>query len=158
MTIPHGTYDHTEVKLVLITIQGKKLSADLRTTFGGFFRGDRTNYDVTLRLRENADLTTDFGFVYNDFRLPNGNFKTRLGRARITYSFTPSIFVHTLIQYNGRADVWSANLRFSWLQRAKTGLFLVFNEASDTADGFGIDNPVYRSITLKYSHLFDVFR
>ena len=62
--------------------------------------------------------------------------------------------MQTLIQYNDRADIWSTNLRFSWLQQANTGLFVVYNDtrglAGLTPDGGG------RSLTVKYTQLFDI--
>ena len=66
------------------------------------------------------------------------------------------MYIQTLLQYNDSADIWSANLRFGWLQAANTGLFIVFNEISDTGALFG--QPQARSITLKYSRLFNVLR
>ena len=70
--------------------------------------------------------------------------------------FTPRVFIQSLIQYNDRADLWSANLRFGVLGQANTGLFLVY---SDTRGLNGLSpETAGRSLTLKYSHLFDIFR
>ena len=152
------TYDHSEAQIVLITDQGKKVSFSSRNFIGGFFGGHRTNLTGTLRVRANESLTAEIAIAYNDIRLPGGDFKTNVWRARISYSFTPRIYVQSLIQYNDIADIWSANLRFGWLQSANTGLFVVFNEISDSAYGFGFDHSLSRSITLKYSRLFNVLR
>jgi hypothetical protein len=59
-----------------------------------------------------------------------------------------------LFQYNDVSDVWTTNLRYSWLRSANTGLFIVYNEAN----GFGGFDGVQpnRSVLIKYSHLFDV--
>ncbi|MEZ4993592.1 MAG: hypothetical protein R2824_24430 [Saprospiraceae bacterium] len=84
--------------------------------------------------------------------MPEGNFTTNVFRSRLAYSFTPRIYLQSLIQYNSVADLWSANIRFGWLQQANTGLFLVFNENHNE---FGISN---RSVTLKYSRVFDVIK
>jgi hypothetical protein len=51
---------------------------------------------------------------------------------------------------------WSTNLRLGWLQTANTGLFLVFNENRD-ADRGGM-GPRDRSLTLKFSRLFELLR
>ncbi|MGB7489487.1 MAG: hypothetical protein WBN62_04060, partial [Thermoanaerobaculia bacterium] len=70
------------------------------------------------------------------------------------YSFTQKIFVQGLLQYNDRADISVTNLRFGWLTRASAGLYLVYNEIRDIQGaGTGIAG---RSLTLKYSHLFDL--
>ena len=61
--------------------------------------------------------------------LPWGQFVTNLGRTRVSYSFSPRVFVQGLVQYNDRADLWSSNIRFGWLQQANTGLFVVYTDS-----------------------------
>ena len=156
--VPADTYDHSEAQIVLITNQGRKISFSSRNFIGGFFGGHRTNFNGTLRVRANEALTAEVALTYNDVHLPGGDFKTHLVRARISYSFTPRLYVQSLVQYNDIADAWSANLRLGWLQSANTGLFIVFNEISDTAERFSFGNSLSRSITLKYSRLFNVLR
>jgi hypothetical protein len=36
--------------------------------------------------------------------------------------------------YGDRADLWSSNLRFGWLQQSNTGLFLVYNDSHPLED------------------------
>ena len=79
---------------------------------------------------------------------------TRVGRWRLSYSFTPELVLEALLQYNNVDDYFSTNLRFSWLQSANAGLFLVYNEVDEQGVG-GL--PAGREIILKYSHIFDVF-
>ena len=40
------------------------------------------------------------------------------------------------MQYNDRADLWSMNLRFGWLQAANTGLFIVYTDTRGLYDLF----------------------
>lgn len=71
---------------------------------------------------------------------------------RVTYNFTPSRLAQTLIQYNDRTDRWSTNLRFSCLNAAGTGFFIVYND-TEHLNGLG---PIDCALILKYSHQFDV--
>ncbi|MFQ5771021.1 MAG: hydrolase, partial [bacterium] len=90
----------------------------------------------------------------NDIELPTGNFITNLIRARISYSFTPRLFIQGLVQYNDRDDLWSTNLRFGWLQSANTGLFIVYNDNREI-----LNSTVHtqsRSLIVKYNRLFDL--
>ena len=151
-----NTYDHAEAQIVLITNQGRKISLSSRNVIGGFFGGNRVNLTGTLRVRTNEAFTSEFEISNNKISLPGGDFTTNLIRARVSYSFSPRLYVQGLFQYNSRAKLWSANLRMGWLQAANTGLFVVFNEASDATDFFG--GPLARSITIKYSRLFNVLR
>jgi hypothetical protein len=60
-----------------------------------------------------------------------------------------------LTQYNEVDDVITNNLRFSWLQSANTGLYLVYNEVDES--GLGA-LPRGREFIVKFSHIFDVLR
>ncbi|MDE2955516.1 MAG: DUF5916 domain-containing protein [Bacteroidota bacterium] len=151
-----GTYDHREAQLVLITNQGRKISLYARAVLGGFFGGSRENVRNTLRIRANESLTAEATLSHNNVRLPNGRFKANLIGARVSYSFTPRLYLQSLVQYNDVAEIWSVNLRFGWLQTANTGLFVVLNEVSEF--GGHPSDRVLRSITLKYSRLFNVLR
>ncbi len=156
VTVGEGTYEHSEVALVLITNEGLPLSFTLRVTAGGFFGGDRLALSPTLRWRAGEAFNTELGWRYNDVDLPGGAFETHLGRLRVSYSFTPRLFVQALAQYNDRADVTSVNLRLGWLQAANTGLFVVYNELEDRAGIAGEERE--RSLIVKYSRLFDLLR
>ena len=84
--------------------------------------------------------------------LPAGSFQTNLGRMRLTYNFTPSIFAQSLIQYNDRTQRCSTNVRFHWLWTAGTGLFVVYNDM-ESMNGMG---PVNRTFIIKYVQQFDL--
>ena len=73
---------------------------------------------------------------------------------RLNYSFTTRMFLQALVQYNDRADLWSSNIRFAILSDANTGLFIVYNDTQ----GLGDVRPTGagRTLTIKYSQLFDV--
>ncbi len=154
--VPPGTYDHSEAALVLITNQGAPLSFRLRATIGGLFGGDRVALQPTFRWRVGETFNTELAWRYNDLDLPGGSFETHLGRLRVSYSFTPKLFLQALMQYNDRDDVLVTNLRFGWLQTANTGLFVVYNEQDNLEiSGFGERE---RSLIVKYSRLIDLLR
>jgi hypothetical protein len=154
--VPPGEYSHEEVALVFWTNRGAPVSFELRPTIGGFFGGDRVAIFSGLNFRTGEKFTNQLSWSHNDIDLPGGAFKTNLGRLRTSYSFTPSIFIQALIQYNDLADIWATNLRFTWLQRANAGFFVVYNEINDIGSaGTGIAD---RELIIKYSRLIDVWR
>ena len=87
--------------------------------------------------------------------VPNGQFTANLARIRLSYSFTPKMLVQVLAQYNEQADRISTNFRFSWLQSANAGLYVVYNEIDER--GIGAP-PRGKEFIIKYSRIFDVFR
>ncbi|MFP5379103.1 MAG: DUF5916 domain-containing protein, partial [Vicinamibacteria bacterium] len=156
--VPPGSYDHAEAQLVFMTNQGAPVSLNLQTFIGGFFGGDRVTINPTLRFRIGEALTTQVTYSRNDVNLPWGEFVTNLLRVRTSYSFNPNTFVQGLVQYNDRADVWSMNLRFGWLQAANTGLFIVYNDTRGLYDLFDRPERTDRSLIIKFSRMFEMVR
>ncbi|MBX3705513.1 MAG: carbohydrate binding family 9 domain-containing protein [Pseudomonadales bacterium] len=156
VTVPVGEYDEQEAQLVFITNQGAPLSLNLQSRIGGFFGGDRVNLTPTLRYRWGDAFTSELSWVYNRLDLPveNGDVEINVGRMRLSYSLTPRMLLQALIQYDDRTDLFATNLRFSWLQSANAGLFLVYNEVDDET----IIGPMEkrRELALKFSWIFDV--
>ena len=154
VTVPPGSYDNAEVMIVGITNKGAPLSLEAHFTAGGFFGGSRTSTTAALHGRMGESLNAYLDFSRNDVSLPEGQFVTNLLKLRLSYSFTPRLYLQALVQYNDVIDNWSTNLRLGWLQTANTGLFVVYNENRDpTQGGIGLRD---RSFTVKYSHTFDL--
>ncbi len=155
--VPAGTYDHAESQIIFITNPSKPVSISTRHVNGGFFGGTRFANSASVRLILGDKFNAEFGLQHNDIRLPEGDFTADIFRTKLAYSFTPNIFVQSLIQYNSVADFWSANIRFGWLQQANTGLFLVYNENRGRISDL-VNGPINRSFIVKYSRVFDVLR
>lgn len=151
-----GTYKNGEAQLVFRTDEAAPLSFRFRAVIGGFFGGDRTSLEPTIVYRAGETFSTEFSWDYNDIELPvaNGDFEINLARLRVSYSFTPKILLQALIQYDDVEDTTATNLRFSWLQSANAGLFIVYNEVDER----GINAPpdAGREIIIKYSRIFDL--
>jgi hypothetical protein len=150
-----GTYDHAEVQLVYFTDESQPLSFSARATVGGQFGGDRVAIAPAINYRIGEAFRASLSVNYNDYDLPveNGDFSVALARLRLSYSFTPKIQLQALVQYNDNDDTLGANLRFSWLRTANSGLFLVFNQLDERTPGAP---PTGREFVLKYSYTFDV--
>lgn len=156
--VPAGTYKHQEAQIVFMTNQGAPVSLNMQTVKGGFFGGNRFSWSPTLRMRAGETFTTEVAYSRNDVNLPWGDFVTNLVRTRISYSFNPRTFIQSLVQYNDRADLWSMNLRFGWLQAANTGLFIVYTDTHGLYDLVPRAQRTDRSLIVKFSRMFDVIR
>ena len=153
--VPPSTYDNKELHIRTNTNLTKPFSIILVTKIGGFFNGDRKNFDTTLRYRFGDRFTSEVISKYNDVKLDDGGeFITHLMRGRLTYALASNIYIQSLLQYNNQSDEWSMNWRFIWQQSAATGLYIVYNEAQDY-DGIPITKST-KSFVLKYSYLFDI--
>jgi len=157
VTVQPGTYHHEELQLVYVGNAAAPLNFELRSTIGGRFGGDRVTLEPAVRYRVGDRFSSEFAYLHNDFDLPvpGGEFTADLWRARLSYSFSPRMLLQMLMQWNEQTDETSTNLRFSWLQSANAGLYLVYNELDE--DGFGAP-PKGREFVIKYSRIFDLLR
>ena len=154
--VPADEYDDHGFFLFMNTNRGRAVSLFTRVQGGGFFGGDQLVIDPSLSIRLGDYLTSELSWSYNDIDLPMGAFTTHLGSVRVTYAFSTSLLLQALIQYNDLTHNVNTNVRFSWLNDANRGLFVVYNEISEFGV-LGIDTPD-RSLAIKYNRTFDVFR
>ena len=152
VVVPADTYNHAEAQLVFRTNPSKPVYISTRHVMGGSFGGTRYINSGTFGVRIGDLFNSELTLQQNNFDLPGGKFSATVFGTRLSYSFTPRIFTQGLIQFNSVADIWSANIRFGWLQQANTGLFVVFNQVN----GDGTTNN--RSFTVKYSRMFDILK
>ena len=152
--VPADRYGHAEAQLRFRTDQGAPLSLEFFSVFGGFFGGRRSTVSPRLSLRLGERFNTQVSWDRNDLNLPGGAFVVNLARFRLNYSFTTRVFIQALVQYNDRERLWSSNVRFAVLSDANTGFFIVYDDIA----GFDrFSHPgAGRSLTVKYSHLFDL--
>jgi hypothetical protein len=157
--VPAGTYDNTEADIRFETDLSAPLAYSVNLTTGGFFGGDIFSLTQTLTWRIGQSFITDTEWEHNDAHLPDGDFTANLVRVRLSYTFTPNIYVQALLQYSDvETDFWSTNVRFGWLQSGGTGLFLVYNETRESAGVASSFLPRDRSFTVKFSRLFDLLK
>ena len=155
VTVDAGLYKHEELQLVYMTNANKALSYSGRSVIGGYFGGKRFSHSGTVRFRIGDKFNSSFTYSHNNLNLPNGDITAIVTGARLSYSFTPRMFIQSLIQNNNVSNITSVNARFGWLQNANTGLFVVLNIIKD--DDF-LDALNNQSITVKYTHRFDLMR
>ena len=151
--VPAGTYRNVEAQIVLMTNRGAPVSFEATSFIGGFFSGRYFSSNPTLRIRSGDQFSAQLTWSRNTVDLAEGSFRANIIRGRLSYAFTPRIFLQSLLQYNDVVKNFSTNLRFGWLQSSNTGLFIVYNEISDVNPAFSFRD---RSLTLKFSQLFDV--
>jgi hypothetical protein len=152
--VPVGEHGGLRYRMNAFTDRRKWLSAQLRWDVGTFLTGTQNSPALNVLIRQGGRFTVDTNWTYRSISLPEGAFHTNLGNMRVTYNFTPSVFIQSLLQYNDRTDRWSANLRFHLLETAGTGLFVVYNN-TESLEGLG---PINRAFIVKYVRQFDLLR
>ncbi|GLU44723.1 carbohydrate binding family 9 domain-containing protein [Allomuricauda sp. NBRC 101325] len=155
VTVPVGYYNNEELQLVIITNPNNALSFNTRTIIGGYFNGHQITNSGTANFRIGDKFNSSLTMSHSDIQLDTGDLTALVGGLRLSYSFTPRIFVQSLIQRNNVSNITSVNARFGWLQNANTGLFVVFNVVKDDDVLDALNN---QTLTIKYTHRFDLLR
>ncbi len=153
VTVRTGAYNHQEFQFVLMSNANRKFYYQTRTLIGGYFGGNRISSTNRATFRLGDKFNTEGVFNYNRLELPEGDANVLISGLRLAYSFTPRMFLQSLVQYNNVSNITSVNARFGWLRNANTGLFVVLNIIKDTDYFDALNN---QSSTIKYSHQFDL--
>ena len=148
-----GTYRWVQNAWDFSTNQSAAWAFTTRLELGGFYNGTRYGGTGTLTYR-GSSVTTSLVVDYNDVNLDEGDFIRSLAGLRFGYFFTPRISLRSLVQYNNQARVFSANVRFAWLNTAGTGLFIVFNDAEEATGLVNWTRPQSRSFVIKFTRRF----
>lgn len=154
VVLPPGQYQWGTWGFDYTTDPSEDLWATGRFDVGQFWTGTRRGGSGTVTLRRGAVFSGSLLLDHTDVRLPQGNFTRTLSALRLNYFFTPRIFIQTLTQFNNQQRVWSANVRFGWLNTAGTGLFVVLNDGREANSAFDWVRPQQRTLFVKYTRQF----
>ena len=153
VTIPVGEYRMNEVILTYNTSPGKRLYERLTVSPVQFYGGTRLNISAAAGVRLSSQLSTEVQYNRNDVKMPWGNFVVNLASARVDYTFSPRMTLRSLTQYNTSTNEVSTNIRFNFIYRPGSDLYLVYNDQVQTglpADIFGRKD---RQLVMKLTYL-----
>jgi Domain of unknown function (DUF5916)/Carbohydrate family 9 binding domain-like len=149
ITLNIGDYSWNEYTVWYETDQSRKLGFTGMYKTGGFWNGDRNRYQVGLRFHPIYKFGAELKFERNDVVLPEGDFTVDLIGTKLNYSFSNRMFLNALFQYDSDEDQVLTNIRFNFMYKPLSDLYLVYNERRDIADNRVLD----RAITLKLTYV-----
>ncbi len=148
VTVPAGTYHYGEGVLYWESTRAKPISFLLHGNYGEYWTGVRKRARGGIRWRLNAHFAASAEYDRNHITMPQGKFVEPLAYLRGDWSITTRMFLNALVQYNGRDKVWLTNIRFNFIHRPLSDLYVVWNDATGTA-GTTTSN---RAFIVKYTH------
>ena len=140
VTIPVGGYNFSNTQLSYAFGPQRRLSGTLSVDRGSFYGGTKTAFAIgggfgpggAGRIELSPRFSLEPGLSINWVELPQGSFTSQLVTTRTTYTFTPTMFLSALIQYNSSNNALSSNIRLRWEYQPGSELFVVYNEQRDT--------------------------
>ena len=83
--------------------------------------------------------------------VPGGEFTADISSLRAAFSFSTRLFANALVQYNSLDGDFSTNVRFNFIHRLGSDLFIVFTEnRSDEINGWALSD---RGLVTKLTYL-----
>jgi hypothetical protein len=153
VTIPAGSYQSNEWILTYNTSPGRRIYERLTVSPMEFYGGTRLQISAAAGVRASSRLAAEVQFNRNDVRMPWGDFLVNLTTMRVDYTFSPRMTIRSLTQYNSATHEISNNIRFNFIYRPGSDLYVVYNELAQTglpADIFGQKD---RQLVVKLNYL-----
>ena len=154
VVIPAGFYSWWDTLTTINTNPSAQVYAELRYKRGEYYSGHYQSVDLKVGANLGGKLQATAQLIREPYRLPTGNFTTKLVPLRVNWSFTPRLNLQALVQYNSVSSQVSSNLRLAWLLKSGTGLFVVYNDRRDTSS-LTAQEALGRSFVIKFSRLID---
>jgi hypothetical protein len=146
--IEAGDYKFKRFSAMFSTDRSRVVSGTARYEGGGFYDGDRKTVGFGFRLQPSYRFRFETDWRRNDIDLPSGDFDTDLVGSRLGYAFSTDMFLNAVIQYNSESKEIISNIRYNFIYKPLSDLFLVYNERRSTT-GEVID----RAIILKLTYM-----
>ena len=146
VTVAPGEYRYENATITYQSNKSATLSGNVEATAGEFWNGRQAVVGGGLRMRVNAHFASSVTLRRSHIDLPDGAFTGDLFGFRADWSFSPRMFLNAFIQYNGQADTWIANIKYNFIHRPLSDIYVVWNETR-------VAGTIRRALLLKYTHL-----
>ena len=128
VTIPAGTYRFGEWTLLYRSDPSRRLYARAQYAPQTFFDGTRTDVRLTLGLRATSRIAAEAVFNRSDVALPGGAFVADLASLRLDVTLSPRMTFRSLSQYNSTTRELGNSLRFNWIHRPGSDVYVAYDD------------------------------
>ncbi|HEY0962151.1 MAG TPA: DUF5916 domain-containing protein [Pseudomonadales bacterium] len=151
-----GDYEFDEATIGINTANQRRYSGGLRLTTGEFYDGDRNNVGVNFQWNHSRFFLLNLNYDWNDIKLPQGDFTTRLVSVNAQVAFSSQLFWVSLLQYDNVSEELGLNTRLQWIPKAGQEGFIVLNynledkDKDNTFKSQAMDVSIKFKYTLRY--------
>ena len=147
-------YSYTSFQGSYRSDQRKKVSYQIRPSFGQFYNGEKYSIQTNVNLRLQPYFTGSIQVNYDKINLPYPypNASILLVGPKLDLTFNKNLFWSTFVQYSSQIENFSVNTRLQWRFAPLSDLFIVYNDNYYT-ENFG---PRFRSLNLKLTYWINI--
>jgi uncharacterized protein DUF5916/cellulose/xylan binding protein with CBM9 domain len=153
VTVPVGTYKFDEATFTYNTNPAKRVYERFTWNPMEFYDGTKQAVSAAVGVRAGRHLSSEFSFSRNDVKVPFGAFVSNLSILRVDYALSPRATVRSLTQYNSLTNEVTMNVRFNFIYRPGSDLYIVYNDLQQTGLPADVFRPSDRQIVVKMSYL-----
>jgi uncharacterized protein DUF5916/cellulose/xylan binding protein with CBM9 domain len=153
VTIPIGTYRFDELMLTYNTNPARRFYERFTYQPMEFYGGTRKTVSGAVGVRASSHLSSELQFSRNDVDLPYGAFLANLAILRVDYAMSPRATVRSLTQYNSLTHEVTNSVRFNFIYRPGSDLYVVYNDLQQTGLPHGLFTPSDRQLVVKMNYL-----
>lgn len=151
IVIPQGEYREKKLEIQFGTSESRTVSGWIFYNWGDFYTGKRKELVLAGRIKISKIFSLNFNYLFNNIILENGKFKTYEPAVWVNFNPTTTFFTSAFIQYNNEDNEIIANIRIHFIPRAKSHIYLVYNEVLGTD---GTISSKRRTILFKIAYNF----
>jgi len=155
ITIPSGRYEFDDLFMQWTSNPARRFygSMRVRPSLQGYYGGDRLELFSRFGVRATTQLATEFSVQRIALRLPYGDFTVNLAIARVDFALSPRMTIRSLTQYNSSTHEVTNSIRYNFIYRPGSDLYLVYNDLQqDRLAGYQY-RPGERQLVLKFTYL-----
>jgi hypothetical protein len=152
--VPAGQHAWSTGRMTYTSSPRRRVTGSGYLESGGYYDGTKTTWNGALSVLASARWLVDVAYNRNRITLPAASdFVTNTVSTRVSYSFSPTLFVKGFVQYNDARKQASLNLLLWSIYRPGSDFYLVYNEGWIT----GVPGPHVlatrnRSLSIKLTY------
>lgn len=154
IVIPAGSYSFNESYFRLATGSQRKLAGEFVYQGGDFYDGQRVNLVGEITWRPTKHFAFSLSYDWNEIKLPQGEFTTRLVQLRAEIPFSNRLSWINYIQYDNVSETMGVDSRLHWVQRDGRDVYLVLNHNLQDFDRDNSFHSRQSDLTLKINYTF----
>ncbi|MSO30130.1 MAG: hypothetical protein EXQ48_04190 [Acidobacteria bacterium] len=153
VTIPVGTYRFDELSLTYNTSPARKLYQRFTYSPQQFYGGTEHSVNTSLGFRASSQLASELQYQRDAVNLPYGNFVANLAILRVDYALSPRMTIRSLTQYNSSTHEVTNSVRYNFIYRPGSDLYVVYNDLQQTGVQHGVFAYNDRQFVIKLNYL-----
>jgi hypothetical protein len=153
VTIPVGSYKFDEATFTYNTNPAKRFYERFSWNPMQFYDGTKQAVSAAIGVRATKSLSSELNFSRNDVKMPWGNFVSNLAILRVDYALSPRATIRSLTQYNSLTHEVTNNLRFNFIYRPGSDIYIVYSDLQQTGLPQAVFAPSDRQLVVKMNYL-----